>query len=32
MAPWLGLSPDDSPLIARDVSTFEIYGLDMEWP
>lgn len=32
MGPWLGLAPDDSPLIARDISTFEIYALDMEWP
>jgi hypothetical protein len=32
MGPWLGLASDDSPLIARDISTFEIYALDMEWP
>ena len=32
MGPWLGLTPDDSQLIARDISTFEIYALDMEWP
>jgi Tol biopolymer transport system component/DNA-binding winged helix-turn-helix (wHTH) protein len=32
MGPWLGIAPDDSPLIARDISTFEIYALDMERP
>ena len=32
LGPWLGLAPDDSPLLARDISTFEIYALDMEWP
>lgn len=29
---WLGLAPDDSPLLARDISTQEIYALEMEWP
>jgi Tol biopolymer transport system component/DNA-binding winged helix-turn-helix (wHTH) protein len=29
---WFGLAPDDSPLFARDISTQEIYALDMEWP
>ncbi len=29
---WFGLAPDDSPLFARDISTTEIYGLDMDWP
>jgi hypothetical protein len=29
---WLGLAPDDSPLFARDISTSEIYALDVEWP
>lgn len=29
---WLGLAPDDSPLVARDISTQEIYTLEMEWP
>jgi Tol biopolymer transport system component len=31
-ASWLGLAPDDSPLLARDISTQEIYALEMEWP
>jgi DNA-binding winged helix-turn-helix (wHTH) protein/Tol biopolymer transport system component len=29
---WFGLAPDDSPLIARDISSQEIYALEMEWP
>jgi DNA-binding winged helix-turn-helix (wHTH) protein/WD40 repeat protein len=29
---WFGLGPDDSPLLARDIGTWEIYALDMEWP
>jgi hypothetical protein len=29
---WLGLAPDDSPLCARDISTSEIFALDVEWP
>jgi hypothetical protein len=29
---WFGLAPEDSPLFARDISTQEIYALDMEWP
>jgi hypothetical protein len=29
---WFGLTPDDSPLVARDISTQEIYALDMQWP
>jgi hypothetical protein len=29
---WFGLGPDDSPLFARDISTQEIYALDVEWP
>jgi Tol biopolymer transport system component/DNA-binding winged helix-turn-helix (wHTH) protein len=29
---WLGLAPDDSPLFARDISTSEIFALDVEWP
>jgi hypothetical protein len=27
-----GLAPDDSPLVARNISTQEIYGLEMDWP
>jgi hypothetical protein len=29
---WFGLAPDDSPIFARDISTSEIYALDMDWP
>lgn len=31
-APWLGLAPDDSPLVLRDTSVQEIYALDWEAP
>jgi len=27
---WLGLAPDDSPLLLRDVGTQEIYALDWQ--
>jgi Tol biopolymer transport system component/DNA-binding winged helix-turn-helix (wHTH) protein len=30
--PWTGLAPDDSPLIARDTSSQEIYALDWQLP
>ncbi len=29
---WVGLAPDDSPLVLRDVGTHEIYALDWEAP
>ena len=29
---WFGLAPDDSPLFARDISSSEIYALDVQWP
>ena len=29
---WLGLAPDDSPLLLRDASIQEIYALDWEAP
>lgn len=29
---WFDLAPDDSPLFARDISTEEIYALDVSWP
>jgi Tol biopolymer transport system component len=29
---WLGLAPDDSPLIARHIHTAEIYALTVKWP
>ena len=31
-AAWFGLAPDDSPLFARDISSQEIYALEMDWP
>jgi hypothetical protein len=29
---WLGLAPDDSLLVLRDVGTHEIYALDWDAP
>jgi hypothetical protein len=29
---WFGLAPEDSPLVTRDISTQEIYALEMDWP
>jgi Tol biopolymer transport system component len=29
---WSGLTPNDEPLILRDLGTSEIYGLDVDWP
>jgi hypothetical protein len=29
---WLGLAPDDSPLLLRDAGTQEIYALEWEAP
>jgi hypothetical protein len=29
-ASWLGLAPDDPPLLMRDESTQEIYALDLQ--
>jgi serine/threonine protein kinase/Tol biopolymer transport system component len=29
---WLGMAPDDSPLLLRDTSTADIYALDWEAP
>jgi serine/threonine protein kinase/Tol biopolymer transport system component len=29
---WTGLSPDDSPLALRDISTFEIYSMELDLP
>ena len=31
-ADWFDLAPDDSPLLARDISTQEIYALEIDWP
>jgi len=30
--PWSGLTPDDTPLFVRDISTDEIYSLELELP
>ena len=30
--PWLGLTPDGSPLLMRDTGTQEVYALDFEEP
>ena len=27
---WVGIAPDDSPLVARDISSYEIYALQWE--
>ena len=29
---WFSLAPDDSPLVLRDMSTQEIYALDLQLP
>ena len=29
---WVGLGPDNSPLLMRDKSTQEIYRLDLDFP
>jgi len=30
--PWMGLAPDDSPILLRDLGTQEIYALDLQLP
>jgi Tol biopolymer transport system component len=30
--PWSGMAPDGSPLLVRDISTQEIYALDVDFP
>jgi serine/threonine protein kinase/Tol biopolymer transport system component len=32
LAAWTGLAPDDSLLALRDISTFEVYELDLQLP
>ena len=32
LGPWLGLAPDDSPLLLRDTGTQDIYALDWRAP
>jgi len=29
---WSGITPDNSPIFSRDISTDEIYALDLELP
>jgi Tol biopolymer transport system component len=29
---WIGLTPDDSPLLLRDTGTADVYGLDLDLP
>ena len=29
---WIGLSPDDSPILLRNASARDVYALDVEWP
>ena len=29
---WFGLTPDGSPLLARDASSQEVYALEVDWP
>jgi hypothetical protein len=31
-ASWIGLTPDDAPLLMRDRSVQEIYALDLNFP
>jgi hypothetical protein len=30
--PWNGVAPDGSPILVRDISTQEIYALDVQFP
>ena len=32
IGPWLGLGPDDSPLLLKDIGTQDIYSLDWNEP
>jgi hypothetical protein len=32
IGPWLGLGPDDSLLLLKDIGTQDIYALDWEVP
>jgi hypothetical protein len=29
---WSGIAPDGSPILDRDISTQEIYALDVQFP
>jgi len=30
--PWTGMAPDGSPLLVRDISSEEVYALDLQLP
>jgi hypothetical protein len=30
--PWTGMAPDGSPLLVRDISSEEVYSLDLHLP
>jgi hypothetical protein len=32
VGPWLGLAPDDSPLVLKDTGTQDVYALDWQQP
>ena len=32
IGPWSGITPEGAPILARDLSTDEIYGLDLDLP
>jgi serine/threonine protein kinase/Tol biopolymer transport system component len=32
LGPWVGIAPDDSPLLLKDIGTQDIYSLDWEEP
>lgn len=32
IGPWSGMAPDGSPVLVRDISTQEIYALDVDFP
>jgi Tol biopolymer transport system component/DNA-binding winged helix-turn-helix (wHTH) protein len=29
---WAGLTPDDAPIVLRNIGTEEVYAIDVEWP
>jgi hypothetical protein len=31
-ASWSGMMPDGSPVVVRDISSQEIYAVDVQWP
>jgi hypothetical protein len=32
VGPWLGLGPDDAPLLLKDTGTQDVYALDWKAP